>query len=189
MYRVILIVALALAIAPALAAPQRYALDAAQSQVRYAVDFGPDVIDGTMPVASATIVIDFERLANSQVDVTLSPGEATASFPFATQALRGPKVLATDDYPDLVFVSTAVRPDGTGAIVSGDITIRDVTRPIELVAQLFRPQGTQQGDRSELWVEMTGAVNRSEFGADGWNDLVRDEVRLRILARVTRIDG
>lgn len=174
---------------PAWAAPQSYALDTAQSQVRYAVDFGPDIIDGTMPVASATVVIDFDRLANSQIDVTLSPGQATASFPFAAQALRGPKVLATEDFPQLTFLSTDVRADGTGAIVRGDITIRDVTRPIDLIARLFRPQGTEQGDRSELWIEMTGAVNRSAFGADGWSDLVRDEVRLRILARVTREDG
>ncbi|MEL6643835.1 MAG: YceI family protein [Pseudomonadota bacterium] len=172
----------------AVAAPQSYLLDTEQSRVRYEVDFGPDIIDGTMPVSRATVVVDFDTVANSQVDVTLSPGGATASFPFAAQALRGPKVLATDEYPDLTFVSSSVRPEGTGAIVTGDITIRDVTRPIALNAQFFRPQGTQQGDRRELWIEMTGAVSRSAFGADGWSDLVQDEVRLRILARITRAE-
>ena len=170
----------------ALAAPQAYLLATEQSQVRYEVKFGPDIIKGTMPVSYATVVIDFDTVANSRVDVTLSPGGATASFPFAAQALRGPKVLAADQYPDLTFVSSDVRPEGTGAIVTGDITIRDVTRPIALNAQFFRPHGTQQGDRRELWIEMTGSVNRSAFGADGWNDMVQDEVRLRILARITR---
>ena len=181
--------ALALSTGPLRAAPQDYALDPDQSQVRYEVNFGSDVIHGTMPVASADVQIDFARVSNSRVDVTLSPGAATANFPLAAQALRGPRVLAADAYPAVSFVSSKVQSSGTGAVIEGDITIRNVTRPIALDAAFFRPQGTAAGDRSELWIRLTGAISRAAFGAGGFGDLVDDEVRLNILAKIDRVEG
>lgn len=179
-----------LAAAPPLAAaPQAYRLEAEASSVGFEADFGPDVISGRMPVASADLVIDFDRLANCRIDVVLDVTGADASFPFAAQAMKGPKVLDAGTYPRLVFHSTAVRPKGDGAEVTGEVTIRGVTRPMVLEAMIWRQRGTEAGDRSRLTIRLTGQVRRSDFGATGWSDMVGDEVRLTILARITRQDG
>ena len=57
-----------------------------------------------------------------------------------------------------------------------------------LAASIYRQQGSADGDLSHLTIRLTGAVQRSAFGATGWNDMVGDEVRLDILARIARVD-
>ncbi len=164
----------------------RYALDAARSTVAFEADFGPDKISGTMPVARADLAIDFDRVANSHVGVTLDATRAEASFPFAAQALRGPKVLDVRAFPSIAFESTAVRGMGVDALIEGALTIRGVTRPATFLATIFRQTGTAPGDLSRLTIRLVGSLRRSAFGATGWSDMVGDEVRIEILARIDR---
>ncbi|MEC7760297.1 MAG: YceI family protein [Pseudomonadota bacterium] len=170
----------------AVAEPVRYALDAANSVVSYEVGIGQDKITGRMPIRAANVTLDFESNANSSVEVVLNGAGATASFPFAEQALKGPKVLATGQFPDLVFRSTAFRIGSTTAQVEGQVTIRGVTRPIRLDAQVYRQQGTDPGDLSKMSVHISGAVDRSDFSATGWSDMVSDRVVIQIVARLDR---
>lgn len=178
----------ALASPDANAAPVRYDLERDRSSVAFSVDFGPDRITGTLPVKRTEILLDFDAPPNSRVSVTLDTRGAQASFPFATQALRGPKVLASDSFPELVFATTELRADGRRARVAGDLTIRGVTRPVTLDAQIFRQQGAASGDLSRLAVHLSGEVQRSAFGADGWPDMVGDRVTLDIRVRIRRAD-
>ncbi|MGL4281087.1 MAG: YceI family protein [Albidovulum sp.] len=168
------------------AAPARYTLDAARSLVRFETRFGPDLITGDMPVKAADLTLDFADVANCRIFVRLDVAHAKASFPFAAQAMKGPKVLDSTGYPEILFQSTAVRRNGDGARVTGDMTIRGVTRPVTLEAAFYRQKGTVAGDLSHLTIHLTGLVHRREFGADGWSDMVADEVRLDILARIDR---
>lgn len=171
----------------ALAAPVSYVLDTTASVVGFETDFGPDRITGQMPVTRADLSLDFAHVARSTVAVTLDASAAVASFPFAAQAMRGPKVLDTMQYPQIAFQSISVKAEGDGARVDGQVTIRGTTRPMVLMASIWRKQGTAEGDLSHLVIRLTGAVNRSDFGATGWSDMVGDEVRLDILARIVQV--
>ncbi len=181
-----IILPLILFASPMAAAPVDYTLDAAGSRVQYRVPMGGNEIFGTMPVQSARIALDFEMASNSRVSVTLNAAGATASFPFAAQALKGATVLNTAQHPRVTFETTRFRANGNNAEVDGNITIRGVTRPITLRGGLFRERGQSTGDRSELLVRLTGAVNRSDFGASGYADAVGDKVELEILAKILR---
>lgn len=175
-----------LAAPPAAAAPVPYSLDAARSRVAFEVAFGPDRISGTMPVAAADLALDFRDVSTSHVDVTLDAADATASFPFAAQAMKGPKVLDAGHFPAITFVSRSVTRTTEGARIEGLLTLRGVARPVTLDARIYRQTGTAEGDLSHLTLKLTGTVRRSDFGATGWADMVSDEVRLDILARVDR---
>jgi polyisoprenoid-binding protein YceI len=120
--------------------------------------------------------------------LTLDASAAQASFPFAAQAMKGPKVLNTAAYPQINFESTSVTTTDNGAKVSGWVTLRGVKQPMVLDAQLYRQKGTVVGDKRHLTIHLTGSVLRSEFGATGWADMVGDEVRLDILARIARVN-
>jgi polyisoprenoid-binding protein YceI len=168
----------------AAAAPQSYRLDAAASTVSFEVTFGPDRITGTMPILSADMTLDFDRPADSRVAVTLDAAGATASFPFATQALTGPTVLATADHPTISFETTAFRAQpgpGARAEIDGTLTIRGVAQPVTLDAEIFQ---RAEGAPDALSVHMDAEVSRATFGADGWSDMVGDEVRISIVARL-----
>ena len=174
--------------AAAQASPQSYVLQPQASTVGFETDFGPDKITGRMPVTQADLKIDFQNVAGSTFTVTLDVAHAEASFPFAAQAMRGPKVLDSAEFPTITFQSTSVKADGDGAAVSGNMTIRGVTHPAQLHAAIYRQQGTVAGDLSLLTIHLTGSVKRSEFGATGWSDMVGDQVRLDILARIERVN-
>jgi polyisoprenoid-binding protein YceI len=172
---------------PALAEPVSYTLQAEKSVVGFETDFtGGIPIKGRMPVSSADLRIDFDRVAASRFDVTVSAADATTSNPLATEAMTGGKVLNVADFPTIHFVSKTIRPDGDGARVTGDMTIRGVTRPVTMTAQIYRQKGSAAGDRSNLSIVLTGAISRAAFGAAGFPDMVGDEVRLKILARITK---
>ncbi|MDP3960394.1 MAG: YceI family protein [Pseudorhodobacter sp.] len=171
----------------ALAAPVSYVLDTTASVVGFETDFGPDRITGQMPVTRADLSLDFSHVARSTVAVTLDASAAVASFPFAAQAMRGPKVLNVAEHPQIAFQSTSVKAEGNGARVDGQVTIRGATRPMVLHATIWRQQGSVATDLSHLVIRLTGAVNRSAFGATGWADMVGDEVRLDIVARIVQV--
>lgn len=173
---------------PLAAAPANYVLEPATSTVGFETDFGKDHITGKMPITKADLTLDFDRIANCKVAVIIDASGAQASFPFAAQAMKGPKVLDTAEHPQIIFESRSVRSVGQGAKVIGWVTIRGVKQPMILDAQLFRQKGTAEGDRNHLSIHLTGAVLRSKFGATGWSDMVGDEVRLDILARIARVN-
>ena len=173
---------------PMVAAPAHYVLEPANSTVGFATDFGKDQITGQMPITEADLTLDFASIANCKVAVTLDASGAEASFPFAAQAMKGPKVLDTGNHPQITFQSTSVKAAGKGAKVSGWLTIRGTRQPVVLDAQIYRQKGTEAGDLSHLSIRLTGAVLRSSYGATGWADMVGDEVRLDILARIARVD-
>lgn len=179
-----------LAAAPLSAKPVAYHLQPEKSVVAFETDYGSDglKISGKMPVATAALSLDFARVAASTVSVDVTAAEAVTSNPLATEAMIGAKVLDVAAYPTIHFQSTAIRQKGDAAEVDGNITIRGVTRPITMTARFYRQQGTVAGDMRNLSILLTGAVSRAAFGATGFADMVGDQVRLKILARIT-LDG
>lgn len=178
--------------APALsAAPTRYVLDARASDVAFLFDLEGTRQRGTMPVRSADVVIDTANLAASRVDVSVDAAGARTQLFFATDAMKGPQVLDTDRFPVIRFVSTAIQLGAggrlsDGASVSGNLTIRGVTRPVRLQASLYRQRGSSAGDLRELSFRLKGRISRAEFGAAGFRELVRDGVELDIRAVIRK---
>ena len=174
--------------APAFAEPVPYLLQPDRSTVAFETDYGNQglKIKGQMPVAAADLTLDLDRVAGSQVNVSVNAAKASTSNPLATEAMTGKSVLFTREFPTIRFESTRIRPAGDGAEISGNMTIRGVTRPVTLAARIYRQNGPAEGDLSNLSILLTGAVSRSAFGATGFADMVGDEVRLKILARIGR---
>ncbi len=174
-----------LAVAAA-ATPVSYTLQPDKSVVGFETDFtGGILITGKMPVAEADLRIDFDSVSASRFDVTVTAAKATTSNPLATEAMTGTRVLNVRDFPTIHFTSTKIRPKGEGAEVTGNMTIRGVTRPVTMSARIYRQKGTAQGDRTNMSILLTGSISRKAFGAAGFPDMVGDEVRLKILARIT----
>lgn len=182
------LICLWLGIGAAHADPVSYELEVDRSDVGFEVDFGPDQITGSFPAISADILIDFTVPSRSTVAVVLDISGARASFPFAAQALRGPRVLDARHHPQARFESRSVEVIETGvARILGDLTLRGVTRLVELRAETYHQTGSALDDFSRLTMILTGRINRSEFGATGWAEDVGDEVRLRITARIRQV--
>jgi polyisoprenoid-binding protein YceI len=189
LFRAFCVLAFVLTAPSVMAEPTRYELDKTASQVGFIYSLSGADQKGTMPVASAVLMIDPDNLATSAVDVYLDVQNARTGLIFATDALKSPSVLDANQFPTLHFVSTTIRLGANGRLsegaeIDGNVTLRGVTRPITLQAGLFRLQGSAIDDLSHLTVRLTGSINRAEFGANGFGELVGDSVRLDIVAHI-----
>jgi polyisoprenoid-binding protein YceI len=87
-------------------------------------------------------------------------------------------------FRDMHFVSTDIKRTGPRtALVTGDLTIRDVTKPLTLTVT-FHGAGVNPfvGDEVLLGFDAMGSLKRSEFGLGKWVPLVSDETRIFISA-------
>jgi polyisoprenoid-binding protein YceI len=167
--------------------PVPYTLDHDRSVVGFGYTIAGQAAHGTMPVAAADVSLDLAVPANSHVSAAIDAAHADAGLLLATQAMKSTTVLDTQHHPTIRFRSTRVIPHGETAEVLGDLTIRGVTRPVTLNAQVYRQRGTAAGERDKLSIHLSGAVSRAAFGATGYPDLVADTITLDILTRVDRV--
>lgn len=102
-----------------LADPVPYALDRDRSLVGFAFDLGADEIKGNMPVDSANIVLDLDRLSGSRAEVVLDTRGAITEAGFATEAMLGQSVLHAAQFPTITFSSTRIAGSLSRGTVEG----------------------------------------------------------------------
>lgn len=175
--------------AATLAEPVRYVLDRDRSTAGFVVQTAEEQVTGSFPILDAEVVLDLDHNRNSLIRVRVDASNPQTDLPFARQALRSKEMLDTGRFPVMTFESRDLRIARTSAVLTGDMTIRGVTRPVRLDAQVFRQQGTDPGDLSRLAVHVTGVVRRSDFGVTGLPGLVQEEIQLNIVVRIDRAGG
>ncbi len=90
--------------------------------------------------------------------------------------LKGPDFLDVERFPEITFRGSQVRLLGANeAVVLGELTLRGVTRPIELhvhyLGQWQTPwweDGVEKGPKTRAGFLATTRINRHEFGVS-WN--------------------
>ena len=105
--------------------------------------------------------------------------------------LRSSEFFDVTSKPVMTFSSTGLRADDDGFIVTGDLTVNAVTRPIELAVEVLGVETDGYG-RTVVGFEATGELNRKEYGID-WNMpldggrfLVGDTVNLALTVQATK---
>ena len=81
--------------------------------------------------------------------------------------LLSPDFFDAERAPVLSFVSTAIRRSGSDLAVTGELTIKGVTAPVELVGTIGDPFSHLSGTE-RIPLRLEGTVDRRAFGID-WN--------------------
>jgi polyisoprenoid-binding protein YceI len=126
---------------------------------------------------------DFDGVIHGGDEPQISGAIRVASVDTRDEArdghLQSPDFFDAERHPEITFASTRFEP---GKLV-GDLTIRGVTREVELVAQVTGA-GTDPWGNERLGLELEGEIDRREFGVS-WNTplptgglLLGDTVRL-----------
>jgi len=84
-----------------------------------------------------------------------------------TGHLLSPEFFDVERHPELRFESTDIRRDGDGLVVPGELTLRGVSRPVELSGRITGPLDDPYG-RQRLGIELRTTIDRTDFGID-WN--------------------
>lgn len=104
----------------------------------------------------------------TSVDVTISAASVTTGANDRDNHLRSPDFFDVEKYPHLTFRSTKVESTGNNtAKLIGDLTIRDVTRPVTLDVE-FIGTGKNPWGMTVAGFEASTRINREDFGLT-WN--------------------
>jgi polyisoprenoid-binding protein YceI len=167
-------------------------LDPAHSAVTFSArHMMVTTVRGTMAIRDIDLAFDPDAPERSRIRVSLDAASIDTGQEARDAHLRSDDFLATEAHPTIEFVSTGVEPHGEAWRIQGDLTIRGVTRPVTLYAQLGGVVANLQGGRRAAFGATT-TIDRDDFGlawnvaleSGGW--LVSREVRIEIdLAVVT----
>lgn len=81
--------------------------------------------------------LDPDKPESSKISVTIDVDSVSSGVPIFNDHLRGEKWFDAAKYPTITFESTGIKRTGDKtAEVTGDLTIRDVTKPVTLQVEL-----------------------------------------------------
>lgn len=182
----LLFASLLLAAGLAQAAPATYKLDPNHTQVIASWNhFGYSNPIANFGNVDGTLVYDADKVEASSVNVTLPLSGLDALVPDLTKHIQSADFFDAAKWPTATFKSTKVEKGaGDKLKVTGDLTIRDVTKPVVLDVTLNK---TGQGRNGEAKVGFgaTTTIKRSEFGVAKFIPNVSDEIQLRITTEAT----
>lgn len=125
-------------------------------------------VRGAFNEFEGTAVLDGDNPANSTATVTISAASIDTRNAQRDEHLRSNDFLAMESYPEITFVSTAVRQSGDADFeVTGDLTIKGVTNTVTIP---FTYEGAATDPFGNVRVGFEGAVtiNRKDYGVT-WN--------------------
>lgn len=177
----------------ALAAPVRYTLDPAHTQVQFSwnhmqysnPEAGFDAVSGTLQW-------DADAITNSSVDVTIAVDSLHSHVPVLDQKLKSAEFLDAARYAQIRFVSTRVErmADAAGHLrITGNLTLHGVTRPATLDAHLNRVGVYPMLNVPAAGFSASAVIKRSAFGVAGGIPYVGDELNVRITAEALEAAG
>ncbi len=128
---------------------------------------GPDPCLVSCPVDLYSTVTIAEDPVQSSADVRLDATSFSTGNADRDGHVKGAEFLDVETYPELRFRSSGVRQDGDDWILDGELTVRDVTRPVAL-ALAFDGAGLDPWGKARIAFSATTQIDRDEFGIT-WN--------------------
>ena len=114
-----------------------------------------------------TAHIDADAPASSKVDLTIAVASVSTGSPDRDGHLTSGDFFDAETYPTITFSSTEVSRDGDDWTVTGDLTIKDVTKPVTFELE---QTGSAQDPFGNVRVGFEGSttINRKDWGLT-WN--------------------
>jgi len=169
-----------------------YTADPAHSRVGFtARHMGFTKVRGTFSDFEATVQMEPGNLESLEAEAAIKTESIDTRVEDRDTHLRSGDFFKVDEFPTLSFKSTDVRNvEGESFTLVGDLTIRGVTREVELEAN-FLGEGTDPWGGRRVGFEAHTTVSRKDYGLL-WNQvletggvLVSDEVKIEIEIQAT----
>ncbi|MEO3793243.1 YceI family protein [Nonomuraea sp. B10E15] len=145
-----------------------YNLDVAHTRVGFVVKhMMVSKVRGSFDTFSGSVTIA-ENPLESSAELTIKADSITTGVADRDGHLRGDDFLSAGKYPEITFRSTrVVGHKGDEFTVAGDLTIRDVTKEVELTVE-YGGAGTNPWGQAVWGYTITTEIDREEFGLT-WN--------------------
>src|SRR5256714_12956356 len=145
----------------------RYELDPTHTVVGFVARHMLSKVRGQFTEFTGTIEVG-DSPQDSHLDVEVQTGSITTHTEKRDQHLMSGDFVEIEKHPVLAFKSTAVRPTGgTSFGLDGDLTIKDITRPVTLWGEFLGWGPNMQGEPM-LAASARTTIDREDWGMT-WN--------------------
>lgn len=162
------------------AAVETYKIDTAHSSVGFTVRHFFTKIPGSFSKFTGEIKVDREHPENSAVEATIEVSSVNTNDAKRDGHLQKDDFFLSSKFPSISFKSSSWKKTGDDTYdVSGDLTIKDVTKPVVLkvVSLGFGPG--MRGNQISGW-EVSTKLDRRDFGLGYGQGMVGNDVEVAI---------
>jgi len=149
-------------------------------------------VKGHFTEFTAELEIDPEDLTKSSAKATIKAASIDTRVGARNDHLRSADFFDVEKYPNLTYQSRKIESVGGDRYrVEGDLTIKDVTKPVTLDVTFHGVRKSPQG-QMVAGFEATGKINRSDFGLtynaalEAGGVVVGDEIKISIDAEANQ---
>jgi polyisoprenoid-binding protein YceI len=170
---------------PARVTAGTYEVDPAHTQATFTVNhMGFSLYRGIFGDPTGSLTLDPKNPGAAKVAIDIPIARITTTNAKLDEHLKGADFFDAEKFPTATFRSTTVKVSGTKATISGNLTIKGVTKPVTLNAH-FIGAGSFTNPmikKTSLNVgfEAKTVIKRSDFGISYGIPMVPDEVPLEI---------
>lgn len=158
-----------------------WTIDPAHTAVSFVVRHLMSRVHGTFTDVSGQIVTSTAPPGSSATGV-IAVSSVSTGHQLRDDHLRSADFFDAEQYPEMTFTSTRLRLADDGWVLSGELTIKEVTRPVEMEVEFLGtdPTGLQGEPRIGFCARTT--ISRRDFGitfgltVDGTKIVVADRV-------------
>ena len=164
-----------------------WTIDPSHSSVGFSARYmGLTTVRGRFEKYDATFDIDPEDLINSRARVEVDMASVDTANDKRDEHLRSPDFFDVERYPKMVFESNDIERIGDDRYrVTGDLTIRDITKPATFEVE-FAGEGQDPWGNRRLAGNLVGEIRRSDWDLK-WNValeaggfLVSDKIKIEV---------
>ena len=166
------------------AEPQQYRIDPEHLSIGFSAShIGYAAVLGLFTKGEGSFTYDPVTRTLSEAAATVDASSVFTAHAKRDDHLRSGDFLAAGEHPDISFTMTsAERTDEGSGLVTGDLTLRGVTRPVVLEVKLNAAKPSPIDNSDRLGISIRTVIKRSEWGstyavANGW---VGDEIPITI---------
>lgn len=167
-----------------------YKMDVTHGYVTFTYShFGLSNPQVSFKTVDANITLDAEDPTASAVNVTIAAASIDSDVDVFNEHLNSDNWFNTAEHPEITFVSTALtQADGTTGTLTGDLTIKGITKPVTLDVTLLGAMEHPLSKKDTLGIQATGTVLRSDFDLGAYAPAVSDEVTITISGEFNKVD-
>jgi polyisoprenoid-binding protein YceI len=145
-------------------------VDLAHTQVSFAIrHLGISLIRGSMRVAEAELNLNEEHPEESRISVVLDAASLDTRDATRDGHLKTADFLNVEQYPNLKFTTDKVERIAEGRFrVQGDLTVKDITRPLALEGEYSGPVDDPVSGKRKVGFGLSGDIAQKDWGID-WN--------------------
>lgn len=142
-----------------------WTLDPTHTEIGFSVRHLVSKVRGKFDTFEGTLVTA-EDLTASTVKVSVDLSTINTGTAGRDDHLRSADFFEVESHPTMTFVSTGViQKSDTDFAVTGDLTIKGVSKPVELAVE-FLGEGNDPWGGTRVGVEAKTEISRKEFGID-----------------------